>query len=98
MYKYDLKNNPELARERHNAQNREWYRKHREQKMEYQRKYRAAVRMYKQNGIWEFMKGFRETQIEGTMLICDETFPITPKIFKDLKRLKKELKQRGITL
>ncbi|MBQ1996923.1 MAG: hypothetical protein II238_00565 [Alphaproteobacteria bacterium] len=40
MYKYDLKNNPDIARERHNAQNREWYRKHREQKMEYQRQYR----------------------------------------------------------
>lgn len=42
MYKYDLKNNPELAKERHNAQNREWYKKHKEQKMEYQRKYRKS--------------------------------------------------------
>lgn len=98
MYKYDLKNNPDIARERHNAQNREWYKRNKDKVIEQHRKYRAAVRMYKQNGIWEFMKGFRETQIEGTMLICEETFPITPKILKDLKRLKKELKQRGMTL
>lgn len=40
MYKYNLKNNPELAKERHRQQNREWYKKHKEQKMEYQREYR----------------------------------------------------------
>lgn len=40
MYKYDLKNNPELAKERHRQQNREWYKKHKAEKMEYQRKYR----------------------------------------------------------
>lgn len=40
MYKYDLKNNPELAKERHRQQNREWYQKHKAQKMEYQREYR----------------------------------------------------------
>ena len=44
MYKYDLKNNPELAKERHRQQNREWYQKHKEQKMEYQRQYRARRR------------------------------------------------------
>lgn len=41
MYKYDLKNNPELAKERHRQQNREWYKKHKEQKMAYQKEYRA---------------------------------------------------------
>lgn len=40
MYKFNLKANPELARQRHNEQNREWYKKHKEQKMEYQRQYR----------------------------------------------------------
>lgn len=50
MYKYNLKANPELAKERHNAQNREWYRKHKEQKMEYQRQYRKRK---KQREIYE---------------------------------------------
>lgn len=40
MYKYDLKNNPEIARERHNAQNREWYRKNKKQVIEQHRQYR----------------------------------------------------------
>lgn len=40
MYKYDLKNNPDIARERHNAQNREWYRKHKDQVIEQHRQYR----------------------------------------------------------
>jgi hypothetical protein len=40
MYKYNLKNDPELARERHNAQNREWYHKHKDQVIERQRQYR----------------------------------------------------------
>lgn len=41
MYKYNLKLNPELARERHNAQAREWYKRNKEYVMEKQRKYRA---------------------------------------------------------
>lgn len=45
MYKYDLKNNPELAKERHRQQNREWYQKHKEQKMIYQRIYRQKKRL-----------------------------------------------------
>ena len=40
MYKYNLKNNPELARERKNAQNREWYKRNKEKVMEKQRQYR----------------------------------------------------------
>lgn len=40
MSRFNLKNNPELAAERHRQQNREWYKKHKEQKMEYQREYR----------------------------------------------------------
>ena len=47
MYKYNLKNNPELARERHREQNRTWYKKHKAQKMEYQRKYRAKKKNFK---------------------------------------------------
>lgn len=97
MYKYDLKNNPDIARERHNAQNREWYKRNKDKVIEQHRKYRAAVRMYKQNGIWEFMKGFKETQIEGSVLLWEEQHDLATKL-KELKRLKKELKQRGMTL
>jgi hypothetical protein len=45
MYKYDLKNNPELAKERHRQQNREWYKKHKEQKMIYQQIYREKKKL-----------------------------------------------------
>lgn len=48
MYKYDLKNNPELAKERHRQQNREWYQKHKEQKMAYQKEYRAKKKEEKE--------------------------------------------------
>lgn len=44
MYKYNLKCNPELARERHNAQKRAWYRRNKEKCMEYQREYRKRRR------------------------------------------------------
>jgi hypothetical protein len=44
MYKYNLKCNPELAKERHRQQNREWYKRNKEQRMEYQREYRARRR------------------------------------------------------
>lgn len=97
MYKYNLKNDPELARERHNAQNREWYKRNKDKVIEQHRKYRATVRMYKQNGIWEFMKGFKETQIEGCVLLLEEQHDLATEL-KELKRLKKELKQRGMTL
>ena len=40
-YKYNLKNNPELARDRHNEQNRVWYERNKEKVMEAQRKRRA---------------------------------------------------------
>lgn len=40
MYKYNLKNDPELARERHNAQNREWYKRNKNQVIEQHRQYR----------------------------------------------------------
>ena len=51
MYKYDLKNNPELARQRHNEQNREWYKRNKEKVMENQRKYRARKKLQKQETI-----------------------------------------------
>ena len=44
MYKYNLKANPELAKERHRQQNREWYRRNKERVMEKQRKYRQFKR------------------------------------------------------
>lgn len=40
-YKYNLKNNPELARERHNAQNRAYYERNKEKVKEAQRRRRA---------------------------------------------------------
>lgn len=40
MYKYNLKANPELAKERHREQNRAWYRRNKEKVMEKQREYR----------------------------------------------------------
>lgn len=44
MSKYNLKNNPELARERKNAQNREWYKRNKEKVMEMQRKRRKKLK------------------------------------------------------
>lgn len=40
MSRFNLKNNPELAKERHNEQNRKWYRQNKDKVLEYQRKYR----------------------------------------------------------
>lgn len=40
MYKYNLKLNPELARERHNAQAREWYKRNKDKVINNQRQYR----------------------------------------------------------
>ncbi len=37
MYKYNLKLNPELARQRHNEQNRAWYRRNKDKVIEVQR-------------------------------------------------------------
>ena len=44
MYKYNLKLDPELARQRHNEQNRAWYRRNKEKVMEMQRKRRKFKR------------------------------------------------------
>jgi hypothetical protein len=48
MYKYDLKNNPELAKERHRQQNREWYQRNKEYVMDMQRERRLTQRLMKQ--------------------------------------------------
>lgn len=48
MYKYNLKANPELARERHRQQNREWYQRNKEYVMEMQRERRLTKRLMKQ--------------------------------------------------
>lgn len=44
MSKYNLKNNPELAKERHRQQNRAWYKRNKDKVMEKQRKYRQFKR------------------------------------------------------
>ena len=41
VYKLNLKTNPELARQRHNEQNREWYKRNKDKVIEQQRKRRA---------------------------------------------------------
>ena len=75
MPRYNLKNNPELAKERHRQQNREWYKKHKEQKMEYQRKYRARRRgetrtitytteIYDYDKVMDWLESFKETQVQ----------------------------------
>jgi hypothetical protein len=40
MSRFNLKNNPELAKERHRQQNKEWYQRNKEYVMEKQREYR----------------------------------------------------------
>lgn len=40
MYKYNLKLDPELARQRHNAQAREWYKRNKDKVIDNQRQYR----------------------------------------------------------
>lgn len=47
MSKYNLKNNPELARERHRQQNREWYKRNKEYVMDMQRERRLTKRLMK---------------------------------------------------
>lgn len=47
MYKYNLKNNPELAKERHRQQNREWYQRNKEYVMDMQRERRLTQRLMK---------------------------------------------------
>lgn len=44
MYKLNLKLNPELARQRHNEQNREWYKRNKEKVMEMQRQRRKRMK------------------------------------------------------
>lgn len=48
MYKYNLKANPELARERHNKQSLAWYYRNKEKVMEMQRERRLTKRLMKQ--------------------------------------------------
>ena len=48
MSKYNLKNNPELAKERHRQQNREWYKRNKEYVMDMQRERRLTKRLIKQ--------------------------------------------------
>lgn len=48
MYKYNLKCNPELAKERHRQQNREWYKRNKEYVMCRQRERRLEKRLMKQ--------------------------------------------------
>lgn len=48
MYKYNLKLDPELARQRHNEQNRAWYKRNKEKVMGKQRIYRARKKLQKQ--------------------------------------------------
>lgn len=47
MSKYNLKNNPELAKERHREQNREWYKRNKEYVMDMQRERRLTQRLMK---------------------------------------------------
>ena len=48
MYKYNLKANPELARERHNKQSLAWYYRNKEYVMDMQRERRLTKRLMKQ--------------------------------------------------
>lgn len=48
MSRFNLKNNPELAKERHRQQNREWYQRNKEYVMEKQREYRKRIRNERQ--------------------------------------------------
>lgn len=48
MSRFNLKNNPELAKERHREQNREWYQRNKEYVMDKQRKYRAKKKKEKE--------------------------------------------------
>lgn len=48
MYKYNLKANPELAKERHREQNRAWYQRNKEYVMAMQRERRSEKRLMKQ--------------------------------------------------
>ena len=47
MSKYNLKNNPELAKERHREQNRAWYQRNKEYVMAMQRERRLTQRLMK---------------------------------------------------
>lgn len=47
MSKYNLKNNPELAKERHREQNRAWYKRNKEYVMAMQRERRLTQRLMK---------------------------------------------------
>ena len=47
MSKYNLKNNPELAKERHREQNRAWYHRNKEYVMAMQRERRLTQRLMK---------------------------------------------------
>lgn len=47
MSKYNLKNNPELAKERHRQQNRAWYQRNKEYVMDMQRERRLTKRLMK---------------------------------------------------
>ena len=49
MYKYNLKANPELAKERHREQNRAWYQRNKEYVMAMQRERRLTKRLIKQH-------------------------------------------------
>lgn len=47
MSRYNLKNNPELAKERHREQNRAWYQRNKEYVMAMQRERRLTQRLMK---------------------------------------------------
>ena len=47
MYKLNLKTNPELARQRHNEQNRAWYQRNKEYVIAMQRERRLTKRLMK---------------------------------------------------
>ena len=47
MPRYNLKNNPELAKERHRQQNREWYQRNKEYVMAMQRERRLTQKLMK---------------------------------------------------
>lgn len=49
MSRFNLKNNPELAKERHREQNRAWYQRNKEYVMAMQRERRATNRFIKQH-------------------------------------------------
>lgn len=51
MYKYNLKCNPELARERHARQQREYYRRNKEKVIESHREYRKRKQNDKTSAI-----------------------------------------------